>query len=270
MKLDLSTKVAIVTGSGSGIGYECALALAQSGAAVVVADINLEGAQQAADQISADGGVAEAIYLDLADAASIEAMVAETVKRFGRLDILHNNAAATQLAATRDLNVDNTDEQVWAKTIQINLMGTVLASKYAIPHLIESGDGSIINTSSGASLGGDLGHTAYGVTKGAINTLTEYTAAQYGKSGVRCNAVAPGMTVTPAKEAEYAGELGEMMLSHHLTNRLGAPRDIAAAVLFLASPLSGFITGQILRLDGGLLSHLPYLADIRKLMALKE
>lgn len=263
MKIELDSKVAIVTGSASGIGRECASALARAGASVMVADIDIDGAQKVAKDIADEGGRAAAVHLDLADAASIASMIEATIQRFGRLDILHNNAAATQLAATRDFNVDDTDPEVWAKTMQINLMGTVIATKHALPHLIKSGEGSIVNTSSGASLAGDLGHTAYAVSKGAINTLTQYTAVQYGKDGVRCNAIAPGLTVTPTTAVDYAGPMGEMMLGHHLTPNLGAPIDIASMVVFLASPVSRFVTGQILRVDGGLLSQQPYVADVR-------
>ena len=120
-----------------------------------------------------------------------------------------------------------------------------------------------MNTSSGASLSGDVGHTAYGVSKAAINALTLYTAAQYGKAGVRCNAIAPGLVVTPASADNYAGPNGEMMLRHMLTRRLGSPSDIASMLVFLCSPKLSFITGQIISVDGGARSHQPHLADIQ-------
>src|SRR4051794_13499347 len=194
----LSGQVAIVTGSGSGIGRECAVAMAREGAAVMVADLDVDSAQRAAQEIVEEGGRALASPVDLGDPASLETLVDGTVAEFGRLDILHNNAAATHLAATRDHDVADMDLEVWEATMRINLTGTMLATKLALPHMVERGGGSIVNTSSGASLGGDLGHTAYGVSKAAINALTRYTAAQYGKAGVRCNAVAPGLVVTPA------------------------------------------------------------------------
>jgi NAD(P)-dependent dehydrogenase (short-subunit alcohol dehydrogenase family) len=259
--------VGIVTGSASGIGRECAIALAREGASVVVADLDIDGAEETADQIVHDGGRSHAVRVDLGDPGSVESLLQHTLDRFGRLDVLHNNAAATHLAASRDVNVADMDPEVWDATMRINLKGTMLATKLAIPHLIAAGGGSIVNTSSGASLSGDFGHTAYGVSKAAINALTLYTAAQYGKAGVRCNAIAPGLIVTPASADNYAGPNGDMMLRHILTSRLGAPSDIAAMLVFLCSPEAQFITGQIISVDGGARSHQPHLADIQALKA---
>ncbi len=261
----LAGKVAIVTGSASGIGRACAIALAGEGASVVVADLDSEGAGHVSDHIVDQGGQAVGVQVDLGDASSVELLVERAVAEYCRLDILHNNAAATYLAATRDLNVADMDPQVWDDTMRINLKGTMLATKFALPHLVAAGGGSIVNTSSGASLGGDFGHTAYAVSKAAINALTLYTAAQHGKDGVRCNAVAPGLVVTPASADNYAGPNGEMMLRHHLTPRLGSPADIASMVVYLCSSDAGFITGQIISVDGGARSHQPYLADIQAL-----
>ena len=263
----LEGRVAIVTGSASGIGRACAVALGLEGAAVVVADLDAGGAAHVADDIVEHGGQAHAVRVDLGDRDSVESLVQEGVDTFGRLDILHNNAAATHLAATRDLNVADMDPKVWDATMRINLTGTMLATRFALPHLIAAGGGSIVNTSSGASLGGDLGHTAYGVSKAAINALTRYTAAQYGKAGVRCNAIAPGLIVTPASADNYAGPNGEMMLRHLLTPRLGLPADIASMLVFLCSDEAAFITGQVISVDGGSSSHLPHVADIRALQA---
>jgi NAD(P)-dependent dehydrogenase (short-subunit alcohol dehydrogenase family) len=256
------SKVAIVTGAASGIGRECALALAAEGAALVIADISVDGGQAVAQQIRDGGGRAIAVAVDLGEPSQIDAMVDSCIAEFGRLDILHNNAAATHLAATRDLAVADTDCEVWESTMRINLTGTMLATKFALPHLLATGAGCIVNTSSGTSLGGDLGHTAYAVSKAGINALTQYTAAQYGKAGLRCNAIAPGLVVTPATADNFAGPLGDMMLRHHLTPRLGKTTDIAALVLFLCSPQAGFITGQVFNVDGGLNSHMPYVADL--------
>ena len=266
MDARLNDKVAIVTGAASGIGRDCAKALARNGAAVVVADLTTDAAECVAAEIAADGGRSLAVTVDIGDPSQLEAMVEQAVSHFGRLDILHNNAAATNLASTRDLNVLDMDLEVWDQTMRINLTGTMLATKFALPHLLATGDASIINTSSGAGLAGDIGHTAYGVSKAGIIALTQYTAAQYGKLGVRCNAIAPGLVVTPASADNYAGPLGDLMLRHHLTPRLGVPADIAAVVVFLSGPNAAFITGQIINVDGGIGSHQPYLADVVQLM----
>jgi NAD(P)-dependent dehydrogenase (short-subunit alcohol dehydrogenase family) len=258
----LERKVAIVTGAASGIGAETARRLAQEGAAVVVADINLAGAEQVVAQIVQAGAVAAAVRVDLGDEQSINQMVAFAVERFGGLDILDNNAADTRLSATRDVGVEHTDTQVWDTLMQINLRGTMLACKAAIPRMRARGGGSIINMSSGSGMTGALAPTAYGVSKAGIIMLTQYVATQHGKEGIRCNAIAPGLIVTEAASSYANGPFGEMMLRHHLTPRLGTPADIASAVAFLASDEASFITGQLISVDGGLLSHAPYHADM--------
>ena len=166
MAARLDGQVGIVTGSASGIGRECAIALALEGASVVVADVDVEGAKSVSDHIIARGyPAAHAVHVDLGDPASVESLIQQTLDRFGRLDILHNNAAATHLAATRDLNVLDMDPEVWDATMRINLKGTMLATKFALPHMIAAGRGSIVNTSSGASLGGDWGTPPTGSPK---------------------------------------------------------------------------------------------------------
>ena len=236
----LQGMVAIVTGSASGIGRACAVALGLEGASVVVADLDADGAAAVADHIVEHGARAHAVRVDLGDAESVEALVQQTVDRFGGLDILHNNAAATHLAATRDLNVGDMDPDVWDATMRINLKGTMLATKFALPHLVAGGGGSIVNTSSGASLAGDMGHTAYAVSKAAINALTLNTAAQYGKAGVRCNAIAPGLD----RHAGVGRQLRGTDRRHDAApprSRRGsaAPADIAAMLIFLCSPDAG-------------------------------
>lgn len=259
----LKDKVAIVTGAASGIGAETAAALGREGAWVVIADINLDGALRQAASMTAEGAAAAATSVDMGDPASVEALIEFAVERFGGLDILDNNAADTRLSTTRDVGVEHTDIEVWDALMRTNLRGTMLACKYAIPKLRARGGGSIINISSGAGLTGALAPTAYGVSKAGISSLTQYVATQHGKEGIRCNAIAPGLIVTPVTAQTYAaGDFGRMMLSHHLTPRLGTPSDIAAAVVFLASDEAAFITGQTICVDGGLLAHVPYYADI--------
>jgi len=261
----LEGKVAIVTGAASGIGAETARRLAQEGATVVVADINLPGAEQQVARITETGATAAAVRVDLGDEQSINDMVAFAVNRFGGLDILDNNAADTRLSATRDVGVEHTDTQVWDTLMRTNLRGTMLACKAAIPRMRARGGGSIVNMSSGSGLTGALAPTAYGVSKAGIITLTQYVATQHGKEAIRCNAIAPGLIVTDAASSYASGPFGEMMLRHHLTPRLGTPGDIASTVVFLASDEASFITGQVICVDGGLLAHAPYHADMVKM-----
>jgi NAD(P)-dependent dehydrogenase (short-subunit alcohol dehydrogenase family) len=259
----LDGKVAVVTGAASGIGAASARGVAAEGAHTVVADLDLDGAQAVAEEIRAAGGSATAVRVDLGDVDSVRAMVAAAADTYGGLDVLHNNAAATRLAAHRDLAVAEADPAVWDDTMRINLRGTMVAIQAAVPHMIARGGGSVINTSSGSGLSGDLRNPAYGASKAALINLTQYVATQYGKQGVRCNAIAPGFIVTPASAGSAHGAIREAMLRHHLTPRLGRPEDVAAAVVFLACDESAFITGHTLRVDGGLLSHQPYVADLR-------
>ncbi len=261
-------KVAIVSGAASGIGAATAAVLAAEGARVVVADIDAAGAERQAALIASRGHEAVAIAFDLGDETSIASLIEQAVATFGGLDIVHNNAAATTLAATRDGLISAADPSVWDETMRINTRGTMLATKLAVPHMIARGGGSIINMSSGASLAGDLGHPAYAASKAAINAITMYAATEFGKLGVRVNAIAPGLIVTEATlESGHAEALFDVMLANHLTPRLGQPLDIANAVLFLASDESTFITGQVICVDGGVLSHMPYYSEMRAMDA---
>lgn len=255
-------KVAIVTGAGSGIGAACALALAAEGAKVIFADINRDSAARQAAAARAAGYESDAVAVDIGDESSIRRMIAFAIDRYGGLDVLHNNAADTRLSSTRDAPVEHMDLDVWDDLMRINLRGTMLACKFAIPHLRARGGGSIINTASGAGHAGMLSHTAYGVSKAGVIMLTKYVATQHGKEGIRCNAISPGLILTPITAENYAASgVGEMMLRHHLTPRLGQPEDIANAVVFLASDESAFITGETLAVDGGALAHQPFYAD---------
>lgn len=263
----LKGKVAIVTGAASGIGLASARRLAQEGARVMLADINQQGAAEQALMLNRDGLEASSVRVDLGDESTIRDMIEQTVQVFGGLDILFNNAAATHLSSHYDAPVQAMDVQVWDDIMRINLRGTMLAIKHALEPLLRRGGGSIVNTSSGAAQAGALGYSAYAASKAGIESLTRYVAAQHGKQGIRCNAIAPGLILTPATADTYAGPAGEMMLSHHLTPRLGEVADIANAVLFLSSEEAGFITGQVINVDGGLLSHQPYMADERRWLA---
>jgi NAD(P)-dependent dehydrogenase (short-subunit alcohol dehydrogenase family) len=191
------------------------------------------------------------------------AMVEAAAKHFGGLDILHNNAAASDPALmSRDGDVADLDVTVFDRTLAVNLRGPMLGCKHAIPRMLARGGGAIVNTSSASGLVGDPVRTAYGVSKAGLDSLTRYVATQYGKRGIRCNSIAPGVIATPALAANVPREMIAIYERSHLTPRLGRPEDIAAAVVFLASDDAAFITGQTLSVDGGLLAHHPAFGEL--------
>lgn len=264
----LAGRVAIVTGAASGIGRATAIALADAGAAVLVADLNAAGAEEVADAIRAAGGQAAAQGVDVGEEASVALMVEAAVNHFGGLDILHNNAAdSSPELMSRDAAIAELDAEVWDRTMRINLRGPMLGCKYAIPRMIERGGGVIVNTSSASGLVGDDSRAAYSASKAGLQSLTQSVATQYGKAGIRCNAIAPGVIATPALKANVPEEVVSVYANNTLTPRLGRPEDIAAAVVFLASSEAAFITAQVLSVDGGLLAHHPAVSDIRRLAA---
>lgn len=260
----LAGKVAIVTGAylvegGDSIGGATALLMAREGAKIVAADIVDEPVQMLVEKIRKEGGEAVACHVDLRSEEAIKAMVETALQAFGGLDILHNNAAA--LPGPGDRDVVLMEAATWDKTMEISVRGTMLACKHAIPHMIGRGGGAIVNTSSNTSLAGDAARTAYGVSKAAINALTQYTATQYGKQGIRCNAVCPGLMLTATAKATITPAAHDMVLKYTLTPRLGVPEDIAGTVVFLASNDAAHITGQIIVVDGGMLVHTPFSSE---------
>jgi NAD(P)-dependent dehydrogenase (short-subunit alcohol dehydrogenase family) len=262
----LEGRVAIVTGGGSGIGRASALALARAGAAVLVADVSAQAAERVAAEIALAGGRALAHAVDVSEEGAVAGMVAAAVERLGGLDILHNNAAATDWSVLGgDGEITQLDVAIWERSLAVNLRGPFLGCKHAIPAMLARGGGAIINTSSASGLTGDLVRTAYGVSKAGVDGLTRYVATQYGKRGIRCNAIAPGVIETPALRQNVPAEQVAMFERHHLTPRLGTPEDVAAAVVFLASDDAAFITGQVISVDGGLLAHHPTIAEVRTL-----
>lgn len=252
----LDGNVAIVTGSGSGIGRASARRLAAAGAKVLVADVNLAGAEETVGIIRSAGGEAAAQEADVSDEASVEAMVAAAVERWGGVQLLHNNAADVVIIQ-RDLDVVGMDVEVWDRTMQVNLRGPMLGCKYAIPHMIDAGGGAIVTTSSTSGQFGDLSRVAYGVSKAGIDSLTRYVATLYGKQGIRCNAVAPGVVKTPALAANVPADQIALFERNHLTPDMGQPDDIADVVAFLLSDAAAYITGQVVNVDGGLVCHTP-------------
>lgn len=191
-------KVALITGGASGIGLSAATLMAREGAKVVIADFNVEGAKEAVDYIKDQGREAFGIFLDAAKEDSIKEVVEFTVEQYGTLTVLYNNVGLTNL--NKDLDVVNMDLEEWDRLMNVNTKSVLLGSRFAIPHMIEAGGGSIINTASMAAFASDSTRSAYGASKAAVVNLTRYIATQYGKDKIRCNGVAQGLILTPATE----------------------------------------------------------------------
>lgn len=261
----LSKKVALITGAGSGIGRATALTMATRGARVAVADINDAAAAQVVEEIREHGGTAEAIHIDICSEEDIKAGVEEAVARFGRLDILHNNAAyAPPDVLAEDVDILSISTECWDRVMSGTLRGTMLGCRYGILAMLRNGGGTIINTSSMYGIHAFNRMPAYGISKAAINMLTENVATAFGRQGIRCNAVAPSMIHTPLLETAIPSEFIEMNVEATLTGYLGVPEDIANVVAWLASDEARYITGQVIRADGGSTAHLPTYADARR------
>jgi NAD(P)-dependent dehydrogenase (short-subunit alcohol dehydrogenase family) len=256
----LEGKVAIVTGGASGIGEATCRRFAEEGAKVVIGDIDGDRADALAKTI---GDAALAVRFDAGDVASVEALVAATVDRFGRLDVLFNNAALMSPDIIKlDTEPVGIDFAVWDRTMAVNARGYLAGCKYAIPHMLKAGGGSILMTTSGSGLLGDVSNIAYGASKAAVMSLMRYVATIYGKQGIRCNAICPGLIRTEGGKKNVHGAMVGIMERNTLTPRLGAPDDIAAMAVFLSSDDATFITGQNIEVDGGMLMHMPYYSDI--------
>jgi NAD(P)-dependent dehydrogenase (short-subunit alcohol dehydrogenase family) len=262
----LQNKVAVITGAGSGIGRATAMTLAREGASVVVADIDEGAADTVVGEIAEAGGKAKGCWVDVAEESAVKAMIEVAVATFGGLDILHNNAAALGPEVLgRDLDIVDMDVEVWDKTMAVNVRGVMLGCKHSIPHMLERGGGSIVSASSCSALFGNVSRIAYGTSKGALISFTKYVATMYGPQGIRCNALAPGLILTPAAQRNLPVEQFAVYQENHLFPRLGDAQDIANAVLFLSSDEGIFINGQTISVDGGLLTHMPYYAQFQRM-----
>ena len=256
----LSGKVAIVTGSTSGIGIGIAKVYAREGAQVIICGRREARGQEVVDQIVAEGGKASYHHMDITQAESIEALMADTAKEFGKIDILVNNAANVAL---KDGRVDELTVEMWDAIFESDMRGTFYTTKVAIPYMQKIGGGSIVNIGSMASCAGDLGSTAYACAKAGVDMLTKMVATQYGKTGVRCNCVRPGLIVTPQNEANVPQALKDIFLSNICVDRYGCPEDIGHLCVYLGSDESTYVTGQVMTVDGGLNSHVPTVAQFR-------
>jgi NAD(P)-dependent dehydrogenase (short-subunit alcohol dehydrogenase family) len=247
--MDISGKVAIVTGGSRGIGEAIAKALAEHGAKVVVAARKIEALQAVADEIKQAGGDATAIACHAGHEEELNKLVAETVSRYGQVDILVNNAATNPYFGP----LMNVEMPAWDKTFEVNTKGYFLATRAVVRHLQErKAAGSIVNVASIAGLGAAVFQGVYGMSKAAVISMTQTLASELGGTGIRINAIAPGLV-----ETKFAGallqnpDMVKRMETASPVRRIGQPDDIAGLALFLASDASNFITGQTIVADGG-------------------
>ncbi len=243
----LEGKVAIITGGGSGIGRAAAQLFAREGAKVVVADYNAEAGENTVQAIQDSGGEAIFVKVDVSDAEQVRNMVQTALEAYGGIDILFNNAGILLFGTILD-----TDQKDWTRLISINLNGVFLCSKAVIPHMIERGGGSIINTSSSTGAHDVAANiAAYVTSKGGVTLLTKAMAVDHAKDHIRVNAIAPGPTDTPMlRENMSPEELADFAATFPM-KRLGRPEELAYAALFLASDEASFVTGAVLAVDGG-------------------
>ncbi|MBP1949958.1 SDR family oxidoreductase [Virgibacillus litoralis] len=248
MKLD--GKVAVVTGAASGMGKSIAELYAKEGAKVILADLNLEGAEKVTDQITNNGGTAKAVKVNVAELADIENMIDTAVSEYGTLDILVNNAG---IMDGMEPVGEVTDER-WDLIFDINTKGVMRAIRKALPIFLEKEKGVIINTASTGGLNGAHAGATYGASKHAVVGLTKNTGFMYAEKGIRCNAIAPGGVETNiASSMKNISEFGasRAQLAHAVMPRSGQPEEIAQVALFLASDESSFVNGTVVTADGG-------------------
>ncbi len=247
-------RVVVVTGAGSGIGRASAIGFADAGATVVVNDVDAATAQATVDLIVGGGGTARAHAADVGDSAAVDAMIDDAVVRFGKIDVLHNNAGYGLPG-----RVANTSDETFAEMLRVNLCGVLYGTRAALRHMVEQRSGVIVNTASNAALGAPRDRAAYGSAKAGVVALTRSTAVENGRFGIRAVAVCPGPIETPAF-LRFAPD-PDYYRAQIPIRRLGRPEDVADLVRFLASDRAGFLTGVAISLDGGLSAKLsaPFL-----------
>ncbi len=249
----LENKVALVTGGGSGIGRASALAFAREGAKVVVDDVVVGGGEETIGMIKKAGGEAIFIKADVSKAAEVEAMVNRAVEAYGRLDCTFNNAGIEGAIAT----TAECSEEDWDRVIAINLKGVWLCMKYEIPQMLKQGGGVIVNTASVLGLVGMAELPAYVASKHGVAGLTKTAALEYAKSGIRVNAVCPGVIDTPMVQRGIAisPEFEAQVTTAEPVGRMGKPEEIAEAVVWLSSEAASFVTGHTMAVDGGMVAQ---------------
>ncbi len=246
----LAGKVALITGAGMGIGREATVLFAEEGARVVAADIDATAVKATLALVEKAGGEALAVVGDVALEADVRGMIGEGVRRFGRLDVLYNNAGV--LWKDRDRSVLETDETWWDRVMAINLKSVFWVTKHGIPELRKAGGGSIIMMGSVSALAGfTRAQDAYTAAKGALIALTKSLAIQFARDRIRCNVIHPGIVDTPLQAPYLTPEIRKEFETGIPLGRIARPREIASVALFLASDDSSFMTGAELVVDGG-------------------
>ena len=244
----LDGKVVVITGAGGGIGREAAVLFSEEGASVCVADVSAEQGEQT----TADCREAFFQEVDVSDSASVEAMYAATAERYGRIDVLYNNAG---IMPADDASVLDTAPEAWERVLDVNAKGVFLCCKHGIPHLLERGGGSVINVASFVALvGAATSQVAYTASKGAVLSLTRELAVEFARRGVRVNALCPGPVETPMLMRLFEDDPAayDRRRVHLPMGRLAKPREVALGALFLASDESSYVTGATFLVDGGL------------------
>ncbi len=244
----LKDKVAFITGSGSGIGRAAAILFACEAAKVAVADISSAGGEETVRMVRDAGGEAVYVATDVTDPASVEHAIKSVVERWGRLNVLYNNAGGS---TANDGRVTEVSIEEWWRAIRLDLFGTFLCCRFGIPEIIRAGGGSVINTTSVVALAGVVGRDAYTAAKGGVLALTRSMAVEYGKRKVRVNVLAPGATLTERVRKFLSDDPNVRATDNKHLLGMGEPEDVARTALFLASEDSRRITGAVVPVDSG-------------------
>lgn len=248
--INLSGKCFLVCGGASGIGEATAKRLAAQGAKVGVGDLNIEGASQVVKAIEAAGGEAAAWQYDQSDDVSVAALVDAAQAHFGELDGLFANVADLQIIL-EDGDLLSNDSALWSRTLQVNVTGTAMLLRAALPQMLARGKGVFVLTSSDAGVVGEPERPAYAASKAAVNSLCRHVASKWGREGIRCNVVSPGFVMTQQLDANLPQEMKDWALKGSRSTRHGKSEDIAGAVAFLLSDEAEWVNGQVWRVNGG-------------------
>lgn len=248
----LDGKRFIIAGGATGIGAATVERLVSEGAHVAIGDINASSARATAERMNEAGGSTFAVEFDFADESSIRDLIKKSVSLLGGVDGIFNvGADLSQETMSRDLDILSMDVAVWRRTMEVNLFGYALSCREVIPYLLERGGGAIVNTSSGGALGGEPMRPAYAASKAGVSALTRHISSRWGREGIRCNAVAPGIVLTEALQRHDISELKKAAEFSLRTLRLGEPEDLAAVATFLLSEDSAYVSGQVWSVNGG-------------------